>query len=112
MSGLATMRKECLTWPDASEREHFGKPAFYVGKSLFATCDEEGLVVIGLEPEHASALIDTDARFSAYPRAKHAVTFSLSKVSEWKSLLRESYDLASAPKKPKKPGAKSSRRRR
>jgi hypothetical protein len=112
MSMLATMRKECLTWPDVSEREHFGKPAFYVGKSMFASCDEEGVVVIGLEPEHASALIDKDPRITAYPRAKHAVTFSLGAVREWKELVRESYALASAPKKQNKKSAKSARGRR
>src|SRR5438874_5700277 len=93
------MRAFVAKLPDTSERPHFGDSMFYVGKKPFASCGGNG-VVVALAPEHAATLIDSDARFVAYPRAKHCVQFAIAEVKEWKELVRESYDLVVGAAKP------------
>jgi hypothetical protein len=109
VKALEKLRKELLTWPDTTEATHFDKASFKVGKQMFVTASQDGEVVVQLEPEHASMLIENDQRFTAYPRAKHCVSFQLDAVSEWKALIRESYQLRTAPKK--KPAKPAPRRR-
>lgn len=98
------MRALCASLADVTERSHFGQPMFYVGKKPFASCsDKHGAweIVVALEPEHASALIDSDSRFTPYRAAKHAVSFDPTQVKPWsqvKALVLESYELARAQK--------------
>jgi len=100
---LEAMRKVCAKLEDVTERPHFGSTMFYTGKSGFASCDGD-VVVVGLEPDHFETLIGKDPRFTAYPRAKHAAQFSTSKVKgkELEALVRESYELVRAKKKAKR----------
>ena len=103
MSPLEKMRAFCKTLPDTSERPHFGDAMFYVGKRPFASCSDTDGVVVQLEPDHVATLLQREAgRFKPYTRAPHTVQFDLNEVSEWKALVRESYDLVRVGgKKPK-----------
>ena len=118
---LRKMREICLSFPGASEGDHFGSTAFYVKGKLFATCGEkQGVceIVFGLEPEHAELLVANDARFTPYPRDSRGVVIDVAQVRNWselRALLSESYDLrkpASAPRKAAKKSAPRKRPRR
>jgi len=106
MSSLEKLRKLCAKLDGVSERAHFDDVMFYVGKKPFASAGDESGIVVGLEPEHAATLIAADRRFTAYPRAKHAVQIEPGAVPQkvWEPLVRESYALAakSQTKKQKK----------
>jgi len=108
---LRKMREICLALPNTREGDHFGDCAFYVGRKLFATCgDKHGRcqIVVGLELDHAEALVANDPRFTAYPRDKRAVVLDASQVKDWSEvrlLVEESYRLATATKKPKRAAA-------
>ena len=70
-TALRRVRDICLSLPDTTESTHFGEPAFYVRKKLFATCGEKDgpcRITFGLEPEHADALIESDPRYQYYGR--------------------------------------------
>jgi predicted DNA-binding protein (MmcQ/YjbR family) len=108
MTAVEAMRAYCLSLPDTSEGAHFGAVAFRVGKKMFTTVGDQNGVVVQLEPEHAAALVEKDARFKRYPQARHTVSFELAAVREWKELVRESYELQKAAPK-KKPSGKASR---
>jgi predicted DNA-binding protein (MmcQ/YjbR family) len=101
---LKKVRELCLSLPDTREGAHFDKRMFYVQGKGFATCGEKNGVceiVVQLEPEHASTLVERDARFKRYPMAKHCVSLDVATAKSWdevKGLLLESYELA----KPKK----------
>lgn len=111
MKPLDRMRKYVSSLPDATERSHFDDRMFCVRSKPFASCNDDGTIVVGLEPEHAAELLERDPKhFQSYSRAQHAVTFKLQDVAMWKELVRESYDgvvaKMTAPKK-----ATSNRRR-
>jgi len=100
MTVAEKLRAFCLGLPDTSESSHFGSAAFKVGKKLFATCNGEQ-IVLGLEPDHADALIANDPRWTRYARDPNAVVIHIADVTDWDEiadLLRASYDLASKPK--------------
>ena len=118
---LAKVREICLSFPGAREGDHFGESAFYVKGKLFATCGgKHGVceIVFGLEPEHAAALVASDARFKPYPRDPRAVVLDAANVKSWsevRALLSESYELrkpASAPRKRARTSAPGRRARR
>ena len=100
---LRKVREICLSLPDTTEREHFGDAAFYVKGKMFATCGVKSgacQIVFGLQPDHAAALIASDARFRSYPRDKRAVVLDAANVKSWgevKALLAESYELRKPP---------------
>lgn len=86
---FAKVRALCLALPDTREGSHFEKAAFYAGKKMFATCvDKDGRceVAFGLEPQDAMTLLETDPRFKAYPRAKHALVVDAAALGDWKLL--------------------------
>jgi predicted DNA-binding protein (MmcQ/YjbR family) len=96
---LVKVRKICLSLPDTTEGNHHGKAAFLVGGKLFATCGgRRGCqITFGLEPDHAQALVESDPRFTSYPRDKRAVVLEAADVKSWsevEALLVESYHLA------------------
>src|SRR6185503_20278061 len=102
MTPAEKLRAFCLGLPDTSESSHFGSAAFKVGKKLFATCNGKQ-IVLGLEPDHADALIANDPRWTRYARDPNAVVIRTADVTDWDEiadLLRASYDLAGK-KKPK-----------
>ncbi len=118
---LEKMREICLSFPDTREGDHFGDTAFFVKGKLFATCGgKHGVceIVFGLEPEHAAALVASDARFKPYPRDRRGVVLDAANVKSWsevRALLSESYELrkpASAPRKRAKTSAPGRRARR
>ena len=118
MSALEKMRKLVASLAGATERPHFGEAMFYAGKKPFASCGDKNGIVVGLDPEHADALVERDARFRFYSRAQHAVSFDPAQVPEheWEPLVRESYAIAAAPaaktkKKPAKAKAKAKARK-
>src|SRR5262245_38475863 len=104
---LERMREICLSLPGTREGGHFGSAAFYVKGKIFATCGEKHgacEIVFGLEPEHAKALVASDARFQPYPRDRRGVVIDVAQVKSWReirALVTESYELrkpASAPR--------------
>lgn len=100
MTPAEKLRAFCLGLPDTSESSHFGSAAFKVGKKLFATCNGEQ-IVLGLEPDHADALIANDPRWTRYARDPNALVIRTADVTGWDEiadLLRESYDLATRKK--------------
>jgi predicted DNA-binding protein (MmcQ/YjbR family) len=113
-TALQKMREICLSLPDADEKTSWGEPHFRVGGKIFASCGEkDGIcrIVVQLEPEHASAIVESDPRVQPYPRAKHCVSIDAADVSNWdevRALVLESYEL-NAPKKsgPKRTPARS-----
>jgi predicted DNA-binding protein (MmcQ/YjbR family) len=118
---LAKMREICLALPDTREGDHFGDTAFFVKGKLFATCGgKHGAceIVLGLQPDHAAALVASDPRFRPYPRDRRAVVIDAANVKRWsevRALLSESYELrkpASAPRKRAKTSAPGRRARR
>jgi predicted DNA-binding protein (MmcQ/YjbR family) len=118
MTPAEKLREFCLGLPDTSESSHFGSAAFKVGKKLFATCNGEQ-IVLGLEPDHADALLANDPRWTRYARDPNAVVIRTADVTDWDEiadLLRASYALAQKPKaqpnqRPKaKPKKRSPRR--
>jgi predicted DNA-binding protein (MmcQ/YjbR family) len=104
---LSNLRKLCASLPRTLEGSHSGAIAFKAGKRMFATFraeGEESEVVFGLEPEHATALVETDSRFQRYARAAHAVRVRGSEIKTWselRALILESYALV-ADKAPRK----------
>jgi predicted DNA-binding protein (MmcQ/YjbR family) len=100
---LQKMRDICLSLPDTREGDHFGTTAFYVKGKLFATCGEKhGLceITFGLEPDEATALVENDPRFKAYPRDRRGVVLDATKVNNWsevKALILRSYELVKPP---------------
>jgi len=96
-TALRMMRALCLSLPEAVEAEHFGEACFRVGKRIFASCGEKDGVcrlVFQLEPEHASQLVTTDARFQPYTRQQHCVWMDAAGVKDWDevgALVLESY---------------------
>jgi predicted DNA-binding protein (MmcQ/YjbR family) len=111
---LKKMRALCESLPGTSEGSHFGSIAFKAGTRLFATYREESddaVLVVGLEPEHAAALLDADPRFTPYPRDRRAVVIHGSRIKSWDEihpLVLESYGLATPGKK--KGGATNGKR--
>jgi hypothetical protein len=112
---LTRMRRFGAALPEYSEGSHSGAVAFKSSGRMFGTLravgEGDGQLVVGLEPEHATMLIDGDARFERYPRAPHTVVLRVSRF-EWKEiepLVRESHALATAPsarstrKRPRRP---------
>jgi predicted DNA-binding protein (MmcQ/YjbR family) len=103
------MRKLGAGLPEYSEGSHSGAVAFKSRGRMFATLRAvsggDAQIVVGLEPEHATLLIEKDPRFERYPRAPHTVSLrvSLFKWSEVEPLVRESHALATAPKRPRRP---------
>jgi predicted DNA-binding protein (MmcQ/YjbR family) len=96
MTPAEKLREFCLGLPDTSESSHFGSAAFKVGKKLFATCNG-AQIVLGLEPDHADALIANDPRWTRYARDPNALVIKTADVTDWEEiadLLRASYDLA------------------
>lgn len=111
MTPAEKLRELCLGLPDTSESSHFGSAAFKVGKKLFATCNGEQ-IVLGLEPDHADALLANDPRWTRYARDPNAVVIRTADVTDWDEiadLLRASYALAQKPKA-QKPKAKPNQR--
>jgi hypothetical protein len=96
---LAKMRKLCSSLPDAHEGSHSDAIAFKADGGMFATYRDKGddcEVVFGLEPEHASSLIESNRGFERYPRAAHAVLVRGSDIEDWREmrqLVLESYRL-------------------
>jgi hypothetical protein len=75
-SALAKMREICLALPNTTEGEHFGSASFRVRKKMFASCGVKGnvcQVVVQLQADHATQLVESDLRFERYPRAKDCV---------------------------------------
>jgi predicted DNA-binding protein (MmcQ/YjbR family) len=110
MSALDRMRAICLALPNTTEGSHFGAVAFKVGTKLFATyhggTDEH--IVFGLEPDHADALVQNDARFTRYARDPNALEIRVARITDWRELrglLEESYALR-AKAEPRKANAK------
>lgn len=111
MTPAEKLRELCLGLPDTSESSHFGSAAFKVGKKLFATCNGEQ-IVLGLEPDHADALLANDPRWTRYARDPNAVVIRTADITDWDEiadLLRASYALAQKPKA-QKPKAKPNQR--
>jgi hypothetical protein len=112
---LRRMRELCLSLPDTREGAHFGETAFFVGGRLFATCgakDGPYAITLGLEPEHAAALVKRDPRFRPYPRDRRGVVLEVSKVKGWRevrALVLESYALMAPRKAAAKPARRSAR---
>jgi hypothetical protein len=107
---LERIRK--LAFPEYEEGRHSGAIAFKSRGRMFGTLraiGRDGQIVVGLEPEHAAALIDRDPRFEPYPRAAHTVCLRVSQFvwSEIEPLVRESEALATAPKARAKRGRTS-----
>ena len=96
---LRKMREICLSLPDVGEAQHFGESCFYVGKRIFATCgDKAGVcrLVVQLEPQHASRLLDADPRFVRWGKQKDYVVLDAAKLNNWdelRALVFESYRL-------------------
>jgi len=118
---LAKMREICLAFPDTREGAHFGEAAFYVQGKLFATCGTKSgacEIIFGLQPDHAAALVKSDARFKPYPRDPRAVVLDAANVKSWsevRALISESYELrkpASTSRKQPKASAPGRRPRR
>lgn len=108
MTPAEKLRAFCLGLPDTSESSHFGSAAFKVGKKLFATCNGKQ-IVLGLEPDHADALIANDSRWTRYARDPNALVIRTADVTDWDEiadLLRESYELAQKPNSKSKPKPK------
>ena len=112
----AKVREFCLSLPDSSEKPHFGDSMFYVLGKGFASCGEKHgpcQIVVGLEPAHAAMLVERDSRFTAYPRAKHAVVLELARAKNWaevKGLLLASYEMVKAQAQKKKAPARGRKR--
>ena len=116
-TALRRMRAICLSLPETVEAEHFGEACFRVGKRIFASCGEKDGVcrlVFQLEPEHASRLVATDARFQPYARQQHCVWMEAAGVEAWdelRSLVLESERL-NAPGRPPKRASATVRKKR
>jgi predicted DNA-binding protein (MmcQ/YjbR family) len=112
---LAKLRKIVSSLPDVTEGAHAGAIAFKAGGAMFATyraTRDDAEIVFALEPDHMDALLATDPRFERYARAP-ALVIRASSIDDWKllaDLLRESYELVAAKRKPKAKAAKAPRR--
>jgi predicted DNA-binding protein (MmcQ/YjbR family) len=114
---LMNLRKLCASLPQTLEGRHSDAIAFKAGTRMFATYRASGQdseLVFGLEPEHATALVETDPRFDRYPRAAHAVRVHGSDIRAWseiRALILESHSLV-APKNTSKKAMTASRKRK
>jgi predicted DNA-binding protein (MmcQ/YjbR family) len=117
-AALRQMRAICLSLPETGEAEHFGQHCFHVGGRLFALCGEKAgacRLVFQLEPEHASRLLASDARFAAYGGQGGYVWIDAAGVEDFaeiRPLALESYRLNAAPRPATKAPARPKRGRR
>ena len=117
-TALRMMREICLSLPETAEAEHFGEACFRVGKRIFASCGEKVGVcrlVFQLEPEHASRLVATDARFEPYPRQANCLWMDAAAVEDWdevRALVLESYRLNAPANQPSRRPPPSARKKR
>src|SRR5688572_21311332 len=99
---LSHVQKICLALPDTQLKMSWGSPHFFVGKKIFAGCDEKSgtlSLTIKLEPEHSDLLLTSDPRFKQ-SRYQGAIELDLSRIKKWdevEALIQESYRLV-APK--------------
>jgi hypothetical protein len=116
-TALERVREICLSLPETSEGTHVGALCFRAGRRMFATCGEKDgvcVMVVQLESDHASLLVENDPRFQRYPRQKDCVLMDVTGVTDWsevRELVLESYRLNAPAKKtrgaaPRKKAAK------
>jgi predicted DNA-binding protein (MmcQ/YjbR family) len=112
-AALSQLRATCAALPDTKEAVHFGDPVWTVRGKIFTSLGPVGevdCITIQLDPAHADALVDSDARFVRYPRLKSLVCIAVESIGRWNEvgdLVEESYRLMAAPKQATSAGAKT-----
>jgi hypothetical protein len=114
MTTAADVKKFAMSLPGATEVDHFGRPSFRTKKRIFAVIRPDGLF-LHLPDERKEFLFeaapDTFVKYMWGKTANVIVQLGMIEKRELEGLIREAYESALPPVKPKRP-AKAKRKAR